>query len=177
VIKSDGFLKSATGETKKMTLTGNRDILNFEIASDTVIACFCDHKDGLFTDATRSCEVCNQACLTCQGPKASDCLTCKPKPTIKGILKIRQIPSSRSQRKGHCSVTCKDGFYVKSDPDEPTVGVSCGVCNVGCNKCLGPESRDCDPASCNDGYDWNTKRQPNLCQTPCPAGAYYDAAE
>jgi hypothetical protein len=66
---------------------------------------------------------------------------------------------------------------VKSNPEEPTVGVSCGVCNVTCNKCLGPESSDCDPASCNDGYAWNTNRQPNLCQIPCPAGAYYDTVE
>ena len=116
-IKSDGILKSATGESKKMTLRGNRNILNFEVESDTLIACFCDHEDGLFTDSTGYCEVCNEACLTCQGPTASDCLTCKPKPMIKGILRITQIPSSGAQGKGHCSVICKNGFYVKSNPD------------------------------------------------------------
>ena len=92
--------------------------------------------------ASRTCELCHNDCLTCNGLKNTDCLTCKPNHYL---------------QRGSCVEKCSAGFFTIAS------NFTCGPCDSLCLTCVGPKPQNC--LTCSSVYVF----VPNPCTGLCPS--------
>ncbi|EAR83182.2 hypothetical protein TTHERM_01006530 (macronuclear) [Tetrahymena thermophila SB210] len=101
--------------------------------------------DGSFLNqdikTSNVCKDCHPTCLTCNGPKSDQCLTCLDPLLFK---------------KGSCNLDCGLGFY----PNKPI----CSPCHTECYSCFGPNNNQCLKCTGNRYYF----KQTNSCLLECP---------
>ena len=101
---------------------------------------------------------CHVSCMTCTGPKNTDCTECYPQASMVG---------------GLC--TCNDNYFevVVASPCMTYPCTVCQPCFPGCNKCTSNAANAC--LSCSTGYFKNVLVQ-NNCVDICPDGYYGDTS-
>jgi hypothetical protein len=116
------------------------------VASDPItLRPSCKCPTSQYFDTLGNCITCHPSCLTCKGPKDSDCLTCDT-----------TIPSTFRVLYEGQKCRCKDGYTPNS-----TTG-KCDPCHTSCLICATSDAAGC--LTCNLG------RQPELATLPtkCP---------
>lgn len=122
--------------------------------------CQCDNNYTWDTTST-SCKysgVCDSSCVTCSGPSASLCLSCKAHASLNGT-----------------SCTCEANYTWNG-----TMCVYSGSCDASCGTCSGPQADQCltcrDPlanfssntCNCPVNYTWTANTQSCVYSGPCP---------
>lgn len=94
--------------------------------------------DGMFpNDATRTCDTCNEACLTCYGPSSKECFECNYFEKY-----------NRTYTKDCKLLQCEEASYVSINYEERIV--ECLECYKACASCNGGNKTDC--LECKKGY-------------------------
>ncbi|XP_061078529.1 proprotein convertase subtilisin/kexin type 5 [Conger conger] len=98
-----------------------------------------------------TCRACHPHCGSCDGPGASDCLTCT---------------TPRFLHNGSCESECPVGSFSSSEQAEGTELGLCSPCDRVCASCSGASPKDC--LTCSSGL----LHLLNLCLSHCPTGYY-----
>ena len=108
----------------------------------------CPSGDMYYDSTTRQCLTCSSACFSCNGPQASNCISCNPP------LQLFQ---------GSCISTCPFGYFS-------TAEFYCKPCNLNCADCTN-SSTNC--TVCPEGA-WlqNTTSGHSVCIVECGAGFF-----
>lgn len=100
-------------------------------------------------------DMCDNTCLTCNGPLNSDCLSCP-------ASRFQHNPSNSSTFQ--CLVTCPKGYF----PDHENM--KCLPCDSSCLMCT--NSTAC--IECDDAFPFMMGISPSLCFSNCPDMTYLD---
>lgn len=95
-----------------------------------------------------SCNTCDPACVTCNGPTSYSCLSC--------IGSSYLLTNSTG---GYCLTACPTSGYIQ-------VGTNCQTCDPTCNTCNGVSANQC--SNCSTNYYEYT----GYCRYVCPNGTY-----
>ncbi|KAM3135859.1 hypothetical protein pb186bvf_011988 [Paramecium bursaria] len=154
--------------------------------------CYDTPPAGIGCDATNQCYPCHAACITCNGPNNTNCLSCYPNTYLNnqfcgtdcGTLQYDMKTwlcsatcSSGTFKQGqYCSTTCLSGYYqfgsacFESTPTGAYCLYSaqkqmylCDPCFKGCKTCTGNFPNQCN--SCSSGFYYHQ----NECLTKCPS--------
>ncbi|XP_064168245.1 proprotein convertase subtilisin/kexin type 5 [Anguilla rostrata] len=102
-----------------------------------------------------TCRSCHGHCQSCDGPGASDCLTCA---------------TPRFLHNGSCVSQCPAGSFSSSEQaDGVELGI-CSPCDPICASCNGASPKDC--LTCSPGH----LQLLNLCLSHCPTGYYAEGS-
>ena len=95
----------------------------------------------------RFCDSCHEQCVSCNGPKASDCSEC--------VFALRN---------GTCVGSCEDGEYVS--------GKRCLSCHEECDGCTGGSQQDCIACKNVKNFLGNGSRFECLASGSCPTNTF-----
>ena len=135
-------------------------------------ACLLSCSAGYSADLYRVCHKCHADCLTCSGPKASQCTSCLYNVCLKSTCPSTVKPLLAGTS---CVSACEDGKFALTNG-------TCGACHPACQICkAGPANTQCvDPtpttaftsADCAVG----ATRAGGACNLPCPDGTWPQGA-
>ena len=118
--------------------------------------CVASCVEGYYPDGSRICRRCEASCKTCNGPLASNCLSCEA---------TGAVPLYNSALRT-CSGTCDPGYF------NPSNTYLCNACDASCQTCSGSASTctTCDPVGTTPYFFLGT------CVAACPAFTTLNAA-
>jgi hypothetical protein len=108
--------------------------------------CICVNQESYMVSYTGACLACHPSCLTCSGPAATDCLTCKPDATL-------------FTSPGECR--CADGKYMLANG-------TCAACHPSCRSCT-----DLSHLSCKACYSSASLNPSSTGQCTCSSSSTY----
>ena len=143
---------------------------------------------GTYPTASRNCTGCDEACQSCNGPSASECIECVPGADKRRNLCVLSCPAGQYEEGGEC-IACAPGCslcdgsgqchrcdplrvllegqcYLSCPPKYYADAVnSCLSCDYTCTTCAGPGKEDC--LTCDAATPLMADGE---CVESCPAG-------